>query len=319
MSSTSGKPEATPARPQTVAAFLEHLAVGKGYSPATVAAYAEDLLQFEAYLSLRGLTLARPGEIGRDQARGFLAELHRRRAAKTSMGRKLSALRSFFTFMRQKKLVAADPVAGLRNPKQDKRQPRALNVDEAVALVSPKAGSAHADGSIESCRDLALAELLYGSGLRVSEAVGLDVDDVDFFQGIARVLGKGSKERLAPLSDAARERLREYARRRGELVTVPSEQAFFLGARGGRLDRRQAARILDAMAREAGIAQHTHPHMLRHSFATHLLESGADLRSVQELLGHERLSTTQRYTHLELARIMRIYDKAHPRSDESKS
>ncbi|WP_029457614.1 tyrosine recombinase [Solidesulfovibrio alcoholivorans] len=320
MSSTSGSTDAAaPVRPATVAAYLDHLAVAKGYAPATIAAYGEDLLQFEAYLARSGLTLARPGEVTRVEARGFLAELHRRREAKTSMGRKLSALRGFYVFMRQKKLAAADPLSGLKNPKPEKRQPRALNVDEAVALVSPKAASPHADGSIASCRDLALAELLYGSGLRVSEAVGLDVNDVDLSQGIVRVLGKGSKERLAPVSDAARKRLREYSMRRGELVTAPAEQAFFLGARGGRLDRRQAARILDAMAREAGIAQHTHPHMLRHSFATHLLESGADLRSVQELLGHERLSTTQRYTHLELARIMRVYDKAHPRSDESKS
>ena len=320
MSSTSGNPDAAAtARPETVSAYLDHLAVAKGYASATIAAYGEDLLQFEAYLARSGQTLARPGEVTRVEARGFLAELHRRHEAKTSMGRKLSALRGFYVFMRRKKLAAADPLSGLKNPKPEKRQPRALNVDEAVALVSPKAASPHADGSIASCRDLALAELLYGSGLRVSEAVGLDVNDVDLSQGIVRVLGKGSKERLAPVSDAAKVRLREYSMRRGELVTAPAEQAFFLGARGGRLDRRQAARILDAMAKEAGIAQHTHPHMLRHSFATHLLESGADLRSVQELLGHERLSTTQRYTHLELARIMRVYDKAHPRSDESKS
>jgi integrase/recombinase XerC len=316
MSSTSGKADA-PAAPKSVAAFLDFLVVQKGYSPATVAAYAEDLSQFEASLTVRGLSLDQPEAVGREQVRGYLAELHRRRVAKTSMGRKLSSLRGFFRFLRQKKLVTGDPLAGLKNPKPEKRQPRALNVDEAVALVTPRPGSPEADGSIASCRDLALAELLYGSGLRISEAVGLDLDDVDLSQGIVRVLGKGSKERLSPLSDAAQERLDEYSRRRGELKPVPSEQAFFLGPRGGRLGRRQAGRILDAMAKDASIAQHVHPHMLRHSFATHLLESGADLRSVQELLGHERLTTTQRYTHLELARIMRVYDKAHPRSDES--
>lgn len=316
MSSTSGKADA-PGRPTTVAAFLDFLVVQKGYSPATVAAYAEDLSQFEASLAARGLSLDKPEAVGREQVRGYLAELHRCRVAKTSMGRKLSSLRGFFRYLRQKKLVTGDPLAGLKNPKPEKRQPRALNVDEAVALVSPRPGSPEADGSIASCRDLALAELLYGSGLRISEAVGLDLDDVDLPQGIVRVLGKGSKERLSPLSDAARERLGEYSRRRGELKPVPSEQAFFLGPRGGRLGRRQAGRILDAMAKDASIAKHVHPHMLRHSFATHLLESGADLRSVQELLGHERLTTTQRYTHLELARIMRVYDKAHPRSDES--
>lgn len=320
MSSTSGKAEARkPPLPEPAAAYLDHLRVEKGYSPATLAAYAEDLAQFEASLTGRGLTLAAPEAVTLEAARGFLAELHRRRVAKSSMGRKLSTLRGLFLFLRRKKRVPGDPLAGLKNPRTDKRQPKALNVDEAVALVTPGPDSQASDGSREACRDLALAELLYGSGLRVSEAMTLDVDDLDLSQGVARVMGKGGKERLAPLSDAARERLREYARRRAEFAPAPRERAFFLGARGGRLDRRQAARIIDALAREAGIAKHAHPHMLRHSFATHLLESGADMRSVQELLGHARLSTTQRYTHLDLARLMRVYDQAHPRSDESKS
>lgn len=321
MSSTSGKAEpdapGATARPETVAGFLDYLAAEKGYSPATLAAYGVDLDQFEVFLQGRGLSLGQPGQVTREHGRGFLAELHRRREAKTSMGRKLSALRGFFRYMLRRKLVAVDPLAGLKNPKTEKRQPKALNVDEAVALVTPSPGTPAADGSREACRDLALAELLYGSGLRVAEAVGLDLDDVNVAQGVARVYGKGGKERLAPLSDASRERLREYAMRRAEFAPDPREQAFFLGSRGGRLNRRQAARIVDALAREAGIAKHTHPHMLRHSFATHLLESGADMRSVQELLGHARLSTTQRYTHLELARIMQVYDKAHPRSDEA--
>ncbi len=323
MSSTNGKPDPgagglpVEGLPEPAAAFVAYLAVQKGYSPATVAAYARDVAQFEAFLATRGLSLAAPEAVGREHVRGFLAELHRRRAAKVSMGRKLSSLRGLFTYLLQKKRVTGDPLAGVRNPKAEKRHPKALNVDEAVALVSPAPGAPASDGSREACRDLALAELLYGSGLRVSEAVSLDLDDLDIGQGIARVFGKGGKERLAPLSDAARERLREYARRRGEFSPEPAEKAFFLGSRGGRLNRRQADRIIDALARQAGLARHAFPHMLRHSFATHLLESGADLRSVQELLGHARLTTTQRYTHLDLSRIMRIYDKAHPRSDES--
>jgi len=326
MSSTDAGPDAAAglvrqdgALPEPATAYLSYLAVQKGYSAATIAAYGKDIEQFEAYLAGRGLSLADPGAVGRDHVRGFLAELHRLRTAKTSMGRKLSSLRGLFTYLRQKKRVARDPLAGVKNPKAETRQPRALNVDEAVALVTPSAASPAADGSGEACRDLALAELLYGSGLRVSEAVALDLDDVDLSQGIARVYGKGGKERLAPLSDASRARLREYVRRRGEFSPRPSEQAVFLGARGARLNRRQAARIVDALAQAAGIAQHAHPHMLRHSFASHLLQSGADLRSVQELLGHARLTTTQRYTHLDLARIMQIYDKAHPRSDESET
>jgi len=308
---------APPPLPGPAEAFLAHVAVQKGYSPATCAAYARDLAQFEAYLGRRGLTLEAPGTITRDHIRGFLAELHRIRTAKTSMGRKLSTLRGLFRFLRVKKRVTTDPMAGVVNPKPEKRQPRALNVDQAIALVTPHPGTPQATNSREACRDLALAELLYGSGLRVSEAVGLDLDDLDLSQGIARVLGKGSKERLSPLSDAARERLGAYARRRGEFCPAMTEKAFFLGSRGSRLDRRQAARIIESLGQAAAIPQHIHPHMLRHSFATHLLESGADLRSVQELLGHARLTTTQRYTHLELARLVQVYDQAHPRSHDA--
>lgn len=320
MSSTSDRGDPTPsALPGPAEAFLAHVAVQKGYSQATCAAYDQDLRQFQDYLARRGLSLDAPEAVTRDHVRGFLAELHRARTAKTSMGRKLSTLRGLFRFLRTKKLVHTDPMAGVTNPKPEKRQPRALNVDQAIALVTPHPGSHQADGSREACRDLALAELLYGSGLRVSEAVGLDLDDIDLAQGIARVLGKGGKERLAPLSDAARERLRDYLRRRGEFKPTLVEKAFFLGSRGGRLDRRQAARIIEDMGQAAAIPQHLHPHMLRHSFATHLLESGADLRSVQELLGHARLTTTQRYTHLELARLMQVYDQAHPRAKDGET
>jgi len=317
MSSTSARDDAL-SLPEPAAAFVAYLAVQKGYSPATIAAYAKDLLQFEAYLASRQCSLAAPEAVTREHVRGFLAELHRRRTAKTSMGRKLSTLRSLFRYLRQKKRVTGDPMAGVANPNRKKRYPKALNVDQAIALVTPHPGTHAAEGTREACRDLALAELLYGSGLRVSEAVGLDLDDIDLPQGIVRVCGKGSKERIDPLSDASRDRLREYARRRGEFSPKPDEKALFLGSRGGRLNRRQAARIIEELAKEAGLPQHAHPHMLRHSFATHLLESGADLRSVQELLGHARLTTTQRYTHLDLSHLMQVYDKAHPRAVEKK-
>lgn len=319
MSSTSDKDDASPrppVLPEPAAGFLATLAVQKGYSPATLAAYGEDLHQFETYLRAHGQSLAAPQDVTREQVRGFLAELHRCRTAKTSMGRKLSTLRGLFRYLRRKKTVIGDPMAGVSNPKPEKRTPRALNVDQAIALVTPHPGAHSADGTKEACRDLALAELLYGSGLRVSEAVGLDLDDIDLAQGIVRVYGKGSKERIDPLSDASRERMREYLQRRSEFCPALTERALFLGSRGARLNRRQAARIIDTLAKEAGLPQHAHPHMLRHSFATHLLESGADLRSVQELLGHARLTTTQRYTHLELARLMQVYDQAHPRAVE---
>ena len=317
MSSTNGKADppvlGPPEPPQTVAAFLLSLTAQKGFSPATLTAYAGDLAQFSAYLTTRGLSLDAPEAIGRDAVRGFVAELHRRRTAKVSMGRKLSTLRGFFKYLLQKKRIVSDPTTGVKNPKAERRQPRALNADEAAALVTPAVGAAAADGSIAACRDLALAELLYGSGLRVSEALGLDLDDVDVSQGIVRVMGKGSKERLAPLSDASRERLRDYQRRRGELSPALTEKALFLGSRGARLNRRQAARIIDALGKGAGLARHAHPHMLRHSFATHLLNHGADLRALQMLLGHASLSTTQIYTLVAREQLKRLHAQHHPR------
>ena len=293
--------------PEPVSRFLDYLSGQKGYSAATVAAYGGDAAQFEAHLARRGLSLAEPARVTREHVRGFLAELHRQRLGKASMGRKLSSLRGLFRFLQQKKLVAQSPLAGVKNPKGEKRHPGVLNADQAKALV--EAGDALDPRSL---RDMALAELLYGAGLRISEAVTLDLLDVDLSRGVARVLGKGGKERLAPVGGAARERLLAYLRVRGAFCPAPGEKAFFLGSRGGRLNRRQAARILADMAAGAGLPQRVHPHMLRHSFATHMLQAGADLRSVQELLGHSRLATTQRYTHLDLTRIMRAYDAAHP-------
>ncbi len=293
--------------PAPVLAVLDYLSGQKGYSAATVAAYAGDAAQFEEHLARRGLTLAEPARVTREHVRGFLAELHRLRLGKASMGRKLSSLRGLFRFLQQKKLVAKSPLAGVKNPKGEKRHPGVLNADQAKALV--EAGDALDPRSL---RDMALAELLYGAGLRISEAVTLDLLDVDLSRGMARVLGKGGKTRLAPMGEAARERMLAYLRVRGAFSPAPDERAFFLGARGARLNRRQAARILESMAAGAGLPQRVHPHMLRHSFATHLLQAGADLRSVQELLGHSRLATTQRYTHLDLTRIMRAYDAAHP-------
>jgi integrase/recombinase XerC len=208
-------------------------------------------------------------------------------------------------------MLAQSPLAGLRNPKQESRQPRALNVDQATALMD-----APARPGPEGIRDLALAELLYGSGLRISEALSLNVDDVRADRGFVRVLGKGGKERLAPLSEAAKLRLREYLDERHALAPGTTGQALFLGSRGGPLSRREAQRIVSRLAAQAGVGQNVHPHTLRHSFASHLLQAGADLRSVQEMLGHSRLSTTERYTHLDMRHIMEVYDKAHPYSEK---
>lgn len=308
--------------PDTVEAFLAHLAVEKGYAEATVAAYGRDLSQFQSFLFHRDMTLDIPDEITRDHIRSFLAELHRTSTSKTSMGRKLSTLRTFFRFLARQRMVQGNPVEGIANPKQEKRHPKFLNVDQAFAIVqsSEKAPLRSGQGcetlkeKAVRLRDVALAELLYGSGLRISEALSLTVDDAAGASDILRVMGKGSKERLVPLGAPAREALREWLRVRDDLKPAATEAALFLGVRGKPLQRRQANRILEEMAERAGLPSSVSPHMLRHSFATHLLENGADLRGVQEMLGHERLTTTQRYTHLNLQKIVAAYDKAHPKS-----
>lgn len=316
MSSTGGRPSGANrgnarGRGEMVRGFLAHLAVEKGYSEATVRSYGTDLEQFDEFLKRVKRSLDKPERITRDHVRAFLAELHRLRLTKTTMGRKLSSLRAYFRYLSRHRIIATDPVAAIRNPRQEKRHPRVLNVDQAVAMME-----AAIEPDPEGLRDLALAEVLYGSGLRISEAVGLDLNDVD--SDVIRVTGKGSKERIVPLSDAAVKRIRRYMEQRHALLGDDyAEQALFLSVRGGkRLNRRQANRIVARLGALAGLPRDVHPHMLRHSFATHMLEAGADLRSVQELLGHERLTTTQRYTHLDMHHIMQVYDQAHPRAAE---
>ena len=303
--------------PLPVEMFLAHLELEKGYSPATVASYGKDVQQFEEVLSRQRLSLAEPDKIGRRQVQSWLADMHRQGVSKTSMGRKLSALRSFFRFCARMRMISTLPTQGIRNPKMEKRHPEVLNVDQAFGLLDSKGEgekiSAH--GAAREARDLCLAEVLYGSGLRISEALSLDVGRISGASESLRVLGKGGKERLAPLTDSAREALASWLAVRGELAGA-GEKALFVGLRGGRLNRREAQRIIEALCRRAGLPEAVSPHGLRHSFATHLLEAGADLRSVQELMGHARLSTTQRYTHLNLAHLMKVYDKAHPRSGD---
>ncbi|MDR0338799.1 MAG: tyrosine recombinase XerC [Desulfovibrio sp.] len=304
--------------------FLAHLELEKGCSPATVAAYGKDVMQFETLLAGRNAGLAEPAAVTRRHVQSFLAELHRQGVSKTSMGRKLSSLRSFFRFCARMRLIRTLPTEGLGNPKTEKRHPDMLNVDQAFALLDAGSGrkpagppgpaASPAPAPALDARDLCLAELLYGSGLRVSEALSLDAWRLSAESEAVRVLGKGGKERLAPLTDTARERLGLWLERRGELA-APGERALFVGVRGRRLNRREAQRVIADLCRRAGLPEAVSPHGLRHSFATHLLQAGADLRSVQELLGHSRLSTTQRYTHLNLAHLLAVYDKAHPKSE----
>jgi integrase/recombinase XerC len=246
--------------------------------------------------------------------RAFLAARHRR-LAPSSLGRKLSALRGLFRFLVREGVCSADPSAGLLAPRVPAQLPRPLPVDDCrVRLERP----CDAPGARAELRDRAMAELLYGAGLRVGELVALDVRDVDLHRGDVRVWGKGGKERVVPLPQAAREALRAWldARRRPGVLGEPLFPSL-RGRRGGvprRLDARDVRRRLRSRALEAGLADRVHPHRLRHSYATHLLDMGADLRAIQELLGHASLSTTQRYTAVSAERLIDAYDRAHPRA-----
>ena len=320
---------------EPVEMFLAHLEFEKGYSPATVAAYGKDVLQFEEVLNRQGLSLADPGKVAKRQIQNFLADLHRQGINKASMGRKLSSLRSFFRFCARMRMITALPTEGVGNPKTEKRHPDLLNVDQAFALLDSRAHgkkktvrrttrrlreggvdeATTENGRALAARDLCLAEILYGSGLRISEALSLNAGRLSAESEALRVLGKGGKERLVPLTDSAREALAVWLELRPALAPA-GERALFVGVRGSRLNRREAQRIIEALCRRAGLPQTLSPHGLRHSFATHLLEAGADLRSVQELMGHARLTTTQRYTHLNLSHLMAVYDKAHPKAKE---
>ncbi len=298
---------------ELIQVFLAYLDIEKGYSQATIAAYGGDLLQFETFLNTRTKSCDQPGNIARVDIHSFLVNLHKLGQSKSSMSRKLSSLRSFFHFLLKNKTISQNPCQGVRNPKQDKPQPIFLNIDQAINLME-----ASLEPSPKALRDMALAELLYGSGLRVSEAVSLDLDDVDQGQMMVRVMGKGQKERMAPLTRPGCERIKKYVSQRQAFDPDPREKALFLGIRGKRLNRREAARIIARLSKIVSLPQNISPHGLRHSFATHLLQAGADLRSVQELLGHSRISTTQKYTHLNLDEVTRIYDKAHPRARDEK-
>ncbi|MTJ93033.1 MAG: tyrosine recombinase XerC [Desulfovibrio sp.] len=294
--------------------------VQKGASSATLKAYGSDLAQLAEFLRGQDADLGRPETVTKRHIQAYLAWLFRLGDAKSSMARKLAAARSYFRFQQRTGAVAENVAAQVRNPRQEKRHPRALNVDETFALLDTEqkpgqTGVESAEAERLLCRDLALAELLYGSGLRISEALGLNIDDVQLSSRVLRVMGKGSRERLAPLSDTSCERLKSWLDER-PLMALSDEPALFVGSRGSRLNRREAARIVERLCRRAGLDFTVSPHSLRHSFATHLLTAGADLRSVQELLGHSRLTTTQRYTQVSLEHLMEAYDKAHPKASK---
>jgi integrase/recombinase XerC len=285
-----------------VGSFLEYLGVERGSSPHTLRSYAIDLTEFTRFLAdekIGGLA-----EADTRAVRAYLARLHQRRLSKATIARKLAAVRSCFRFMARRGVLEVNPARQVRSPRLGRRLPSFLPKDEATQLLDagPAAGAA-------GLRDRALVELLYASGLRVAECCGLDVDDLDEGRRTVRVLGKGDKERVVPVGETALEALAAYLAMRGR-----ARGALFRNARGGRLTTRSALRIVKGLARRAGLGQRVTPHTLRHSFATHMLGEGADLRLIQELLGHSRLSTTQRYTHVSPEHLMRVYDATHPRA-----
>ena len=305
--------------PPMPAAFLLWMEQQKGMSKATVRAYATDLAQCELFLQDEGLSLEDPGTLEKRHIKRFVASLYREGLAASSMARKLSALRALFVYAMRFAGSKHNPAEGIRNPKQAQRHPHTLNVDQVFAVLDAKSPTTHKQTELSyfmALRDKALVELLYGSGLRISEALSLNLVDVDTHSGVVRVRGKGGKSRVAPLSDVSLPCLVAWIRERKAFTPLPSEQAVFLGVRGSRLNRREATRIVARLCVAAGLLSPASPHSLRHSFATHLLEGGADLRTVQELLGHARLSTTQRYTHVTLDHLLRVYDAAHPRGKE---
>ena len=310
--------EITALLPAPAQLFLAWLEFQKGMADATVEAYARDILDFEEFLGEYGISLAEPKAVDKHMVQSFTAHLFRKNIAPSSRARKLSALRSLFRYLQRTHKVEADPTASVRNPKQEQRHPAILNVDQMFTLLAETSRAATSSPctpeDLMALRDNALLELLYGSGLRISEALGLDTDDIPAGKADLIVMGKGSKERRILISDTCAKALERWLAVRHQVPPQRGERALFLGRRGARLDRRQAARIVDEHARLAGIPQHISPHDMRHSFATHLLEGGADLRAVQELLGHSRISTTQRYTHLNMQALTRIYDEAHPLS-----
>jgi integrase/recombinase XerC len=285
-----------------VAAFLQYLAAERGASPHTIRSYRADLHDCVGFLERRGLgTLV---DADARVVRGYLADLHDRGLARTSIARRLATLRSFFRFLMRRGRVRVNPAREVRTPSLPGRLPAHLPIDQSQALFRHPPGDEVADR-----RDRAILEVLYATGVRVAELAGLDMEDTDLGEGSVRVLGKGRKERIVPLGSKAVDAVRAYLGER-----EGSRGPLFRNARGGRLTVRSLHRIVRARARAAGLAGRVTPHTLRHTFATHLLDAGADLRLIQELLGHARLATTQRYTHVSADRLAKVYDAAHPRA-----
>jgi integrase/recombinase XerC len=287
--------------------YLEHLKYERNASPHTISSYRRDLLQFHAFLAARKIRFS---QISNVVIRSFLAELYARSEKKSTIARKLAAIRSFFQYAISRKWLTDNPAKVVATPKQEKPVPSFLSEEEMTVLLDLPQGNKPLE-----VRDKAMLELLYATGIRVSELVGMDLDDLNFEERLIRVKGKGKKERLVPFGQLAAQSLRTYLQRRGLINQGRIEaQALFLNYRGERLSPRSVQRLVTRCLQQTALKRKISPHSLRHSFASHLLSRGADLRAIQELLGHESLATTQKYTHLDLKQLLQVYKKSHPRS-----
>ena len=288
-----------------IQAFLKYLEIEKNASPHTTKNYAIDLREF-----MESLDKKKFEEVTYLDIRSFLAFLKNRSYLKSSISRKLACIRSFFKYLAREEVLKTNPAVEVASPKRDKRLPKFLDPEEVASLLE-----APSKNTWEEKRDKAILETLYSSGLRVSELVGLNHDDMDLFSGLIRVRGKGRKERIVPLGRLALTSIQDYVQKRppreGE---TGFKKPLFINRTGGRLSDRSIRRMIRKYVRRIALKKEVSPHVLRHSFATHMLDRGADLRSVQELLGHQNLSTTQIYTHITTKRLKEAYDAAHPRA-----
>ena len=279
--------------------FIRHLEIEKGVSAHTVRAYRKDLEEFSAY------TGTEPEKMDTLDVRGFIAEQINKGLSKITISRRLSSIRSFFKFLHREGYIQSNPAKLVSNPKLPKLLPKFLSVEETFSLVEKPEGI-----GFMPARDRAILELLYSSGLRVSELAGLNMEDLNAKEGLLKAKGKGKKERIVPIGTKAIDAIKSYLIER--MLMKTREEAVFLNRLGTRLTDRGVRRIVVKYARASAINGQIGPHTLRHSFASHMLQGGADLRVIQELLGHASLSTTQKYTHLDITHLMDIYDKAHP-------
>ncbi len=290
---------------ESLSRFYSYLESERRYSPHTLSAYRRDIQVFLNYCDANGIK-AWP-DINEPSVRQFIAKQHHSGLSGRSLQRQLSAIRTLFNFLCRHQLASHNPAKDVPAPKAPKRLPNTLGVDQLDHLLSLPGKDAL------SCRDSAVMELLYGCGLRLSELTGLNLNDIDWQQQTLLVLGKGNKQRQTPFGGKAKKALKVWIKERAALVKA-DETALFISRNGNRISNSSIQQRLKKWALQQGLDSNVHPHMLRHSFASHLLESSSDLRAVQELLGHANLSTTQIYTHLDFQHLAGVYDKAHPRS-----